>query len=66
MGAEELALVTPQEGSHGEVSLLMDITGDGQSIFVEQAVELPLGHGLVVGSGVPRVVQWHLELPTPF
>jgi hypothetical protein len=56
----------PEEGAYGEGALLVDCAGDGQAILGEEAVELPLGHGLVVLPAVPRVVQRHLEVaPAP-
>jgi len=56
----------PEEGSHSEGALVVDGAGDGQAVLGEEAVELPLGHGLVVLPTVPRVVQRHLEVvPAP-
>ena len=51
----------PEEGAHGKAALLIDVAVDGEAVVGEEAVELPLGHGLVVVPGVPRVVQRHLE-----
>jgi hypothetical protein len=53
---------------HGEGALLVERAGDGQSVLGAEAVELPLGHALVLLLAVPRVVQRHLEvgvLPLP-
>ena len=55
----------PQEGSNGELPLVRDVPRDWEAILVEQAVKLPLRHGLVVGARVARVVQRHLEVPAP-
>lgn len=51
----------PEEGAHGEAPLVVDVAGHGEAVLPEEAVELPLRHRLVVGSGVARVVQWHPE-----
>ncbi|KAJ6686468.1 hypothetical protein OIU79_016283 [Salix purpurea] len=58
-------LIGPKKSSHGELPLLLNISGDWQPILSEQAIKFPLRHGLVLGSGVSWVVQWHLEVPTP-
>lgn len=54
-------MIRPEEGTHRKVSLVSQVTLSRQSIIGEKAVELPLGHVLVVLSGVPRVVKGHLE-----
>lgn len=51
----------PEEGADGELALLLDVAGNGQAIVGEDAVELPLGHVLIVGHGVPGVVHRHLK-----
>jgi hypothetical protein len=51
----------PKESSHGELPLLGDISGDRQAVLIQEAVELPLRHGLVVTLFEPRVVERHLE-----
>lgn len=66
MVVADTASGAPEEGAHGESALLVDGAGDGQAVLGEEAVELPLGHGLVVLPAVPRVVQRHLEVvPAP-
>lgn len=52
----------PKEGSHGKLSLLGEVSGDRQTILSEQAVEFPLGHGLIVGFSIPWIVKRHLEV----
>lgn len=54
-------MVGPKECSHGKLPLLINISFDGQPVFLEQAVESPLGHPLVVRFLVPRVVERHLK-----
>lgn len=53
----------PKEGADGEAALLREVSDGGEAVLGEEAVELPLGHGLVVGLRVPRVVKRHLEVP---
>lgn len=57
-----ILLGRPKEGPHGKLPLLVDISYNGEAVFSEQAVESPLGHGLVVLLGVSWVVQRHLKL----
>lgn len=55
----------PDEGADGEPPLVGEVSGDGEAILAEEAVDSPLGHGLVIGLLVPRVVQRHLEGAAP-
>lgn len=55
----------PEEGADGEGALVLEVAIDGEAVLGEEAVELPLGHPLVVLLPVPRVVQRHLEVPPP-
>lgn len=52
----------PKEGSHGELPLIVDVSGDRQTILTEKTVEFPLRHSLVVGFPVPWIVKRHLEV----
>jgi hypothetical protein len=54
-------LIGPEEGAHGKLPLAVEVAADGEAVLPEQAVDAPLGHGLVVPLLVPRVVQRHLE-----
>lgn len=56
------SLGRPQESSHGELPLLADISSDRQAVLIQQAVQSPLRHGLVITLFEPRVVQRHLEV----
>lgn len=56
-----LAMIGPEESAHGEVSLVGQVTSDGQAILSKKAIKLPLGHGHVVLAGVPGVMEWHLK-----
>lgn len=56
------ALGRPKEGSHCELSLLGDVSGDRKPILSEEAIEFPLGHGLIVRFAVPGIVKRHLEM----
>lgn len=51
----------PEEGAHGIPPLIVDVTGHREAVLSEDAVELPLGHRLIVGLGVRRVAHRHLE-----
>jgi hypothetical protein len=54
-------LVGPEEGAHGEAALAVEVAVGGEAVLAEQAVDAPLGHGLVVRLLVARVVQRHPE-----
>lgn len=54
-------MIRPEKGAHCKFSLASQVTVSRQPIIGKKAVELPLGHVLVVLSGVPRVVKGHLE-----
>lgn len=55
----------PKRGSHGEVSLLVDVVDGGKPILYEQVIKLPLRHLLIISHGIPWLVQWHLEAIMP-
>lgn len=55
-------LVRPKESSDGELPLLINISGEGEAVVGEEAVELPLRHLLIVALRIPWVVKRHLEL----
>lgn len=52
----------PAEGTDGKSPLLLDVTIGRQAVLNKQAVELPLGHVLVLFLRVPGIVQRHLEV----
>ena len=54
-------LVGPEEGSHGEAALAVEVAVSGEAVLTEQAVDAPLRHALVVRLLVARVVQRHPE-----
>lgn len=54
-------MLLPQKNTHGILSLFAKGSQHRQAIFLQQSVEFPLRHGLVVGLGEPGVVERHLE-----
>lgn len=54
-------MLLPQKNTHGILSLFAKRSQHRQAIFLQQSVEFPLRHGLVVRLGEPGVVERHLE-----
>lgn len=59
-------LATPKEGPDCKHPLLLDTAGSREPILLQQAVELPLRHHLIVRLRVPWIVQRHLETAALF
>jgi len=51
----------PKKSTDGKLSFVRQIAMDGQSIFLEEAIKLPLGHVLVIFLSISRIVQRHLK-----
>lgn len=51
----------PKERPHCKLPFVRKVAVQWQSIFGQKPIYLPLGHGLIVGLGVPWVVKGHLK-----